>query len=174
MRESREASAFVALLIAYAVQTSIIARLQLPFGGPNLIFVLFLAWALQHDALSGALIGFVVGVLMDFAPPAISTAGAWTMVLCVVGYVMGTLAARSQDFGNSPIVGWFFLGFGLIAIFIGRIIVGAAIGESFSNLTSLSKSLAGLLGWDLVIAPLALWLSRRLYVSLSPRAEMLR
>jgi rod shape-determining protein MreD len=174
MRGSREASAFIALLFAYVLQTSVVARLQLPLGGPNLIFILFLAWALHHDALSGALIGFVVGLLMDFAPPAISTVGAWTIVLTIVGYGIGTLATRSQDLANSPVVGWIFVAGGLLAIFVGRIIIGASIGESEPNCPSLIKSLIGLLCWNLLLAPLALWLSKRLYVSLSPRAELLR
>jgi rod shape-determining protein MreD len=174
MRGSREASAFIALIFLYVVQTSVVARIQLPLGGPNLIFIFFLAWALRHEALSGALIGFVVGLLMDFAPPAISTAGAWTIVLSLVGYGIGTLATRSQDLANSPVVGWIFVGAGLIAIFVGRIIIGASIGEAQSSFASIFQSLIGLLCWNLLLAPFALWLSRRLFVSLSPGMELLR
>lgn len=174
MRGSREASAFIALLFVYVLQTSLIARLDLPLGGPNLIFVFFLAWVLQHDALSGAVIGFVVGLLMDFAPPGVSTAGVWTIVLTVVGYGLGTLATRSQDLGNSPVIGWIFLAAGLLAVFVGRLVIGASVGETQSSFPSLFKSLLGILSWNLLLAPLALWLSRRLYRALSPRSELLR
>jgi rod shape-determining protein MreD len=174
MRGSREASAFIALLIAYVLQTSVVARLQLPLGGPNLIFIFFLAWVLKHDAMTGAIIGFVVGLLMDFAPPAVSTAGAWTFVLAIVGYGIGTLATKSQDLGNSPVVGWIFMGAGLLAIFSGRVLLGASIGESLPGFGDLAKSLIGLLCWNLLLAPVALWFTGRLFHSLSPRAEMLR
>lgn len=174
MRSSREAGAFIALLVAYVLQTSVVARLDLPLGGPNLIFVFFLAWALQHDALSGAVIGFIVGLLLDFAPPAISTAGVWTIVLTVVGYGVGMIAVRSQDLGNSPVVGWIFLAAGLLAIFVGRFVVGASIGETQSSFSSLLKSLVGMLAWNLLLAPLALWFSRRFFRSLSPQSELLR
>lgn len=174
MRGSRETSAFIALIAAYVLQTSVIARIDMPLGGPNLIFVFFLAWALQHDALSGAVIGFIVGLLMDFAPPAVSTAGVWTIVLTAVGYGVGALAMRSQDLGRSPLVGWIFLGMGLLAIFVGRFVIGISIGETQPSSLSLFKSLLGILAWNLLLAPLALWLTKRFYRSLSPRSESLR
>ncbi|OIQ75236.1 hypothetical protein GALL_430960 [mine drainage metagenome] len=174
MRGSREASAFIALLFIYVLQTSVIARLNLPLGGPNLIFVFFLAWVLQHNAVSGAIIGSIVGLFMDFAPPGVSTAGVWMIVLTGVGYGLGALATSSKDLTNSPIVGWIFLGAGLLAIFFGRIVIGASIGETQAGFTSLTKSLLGTLSWNLLIAPLALWLSRKLYLGLSTRSELLR
>ncbi|HUW78362.1 MAG TPA: rod shape-determining protein MreD [Candidatus Nanopelagicaceae bacterium] len=174
MRGSRELSALIALLFAYVLQTSVIARLQLPLGGPNLVLILFLAWALQHEALHGALIGFTVGMLMDLAPPAISTVGAWTLVLTVVGYGISSLATRSQNLGNSPITDWLLCAVGLLAIFFGRIVVGAAVGEPEASLSALMDILAGLVTWNLLLAPFAIWLSRRLFSSLSPSAEMMR
>lgn len=174
MRGSREASGFVALLLIYVLQTSVIARLNLPLGGPNLIFVFFLAWVLRHDAMAGALIGFVVGLLMDFAPPAVSIAGVWTIVLTLVGYGLGTLATRSQDLDNSPLVAWVFLAAGLLATFLGRLLIGVSIGESQPNFSSLAKLLLGSFAWNLLLAPIGLWLSGRLYVAFSPRTESLR
>lgn len=174
MRGSREVSGFVALLLIYVIQTSVIARLNLPLGGPNLIFIFFLAWVLRHDAMAGALIGFVVGLVMDFAPPAVSTAGVWTIVLTAVGYGIGTLATKSQDLGNSPLVAWVLLAVGLLAIFVARLVIGSAIGETQSNFSSIGKTLLGLLSWNLLLAPLGLWFSRRLYTALAPRVELLR
>ena len=174
MRGSREVSAFVALLFIYVLQTSVVTRLNLPLGGPNFIFVFFLAWVLRHDAMSGALIGFIVGLLMDFAPPSVSTAGVWTVVLTAVGYGVGALAARSQDIGNSPVVAWLFFAVGLFALFVGRLAIGSAIGETQPIISSLAKTLLGLLAWNLIFAPLGLWLSGRLYLALSPQAKARR
>lgn len=174
MRGSREASAFVALIFIYVLQTSMIARINLPLGGPNLIFIFFLAWVLKHDRLSAAAIGFVVGLLMDLAPPGVSTAGVWTIVLTGVGYGVAVLATRSQDVANSPVVAWLFVASGLLAIFVGRFIIGASIGETEPSFVPLIKLLIGTLIWNLLFAPLALWLTNRLYQVLTPRSELLR
>jgi len=174
MRGSREISAFIGLLIVYVLQTSAIARLDLPLGGPNLIFVFFLAWTLRHEALSGALIGFIVGLLMDFAPPGSATAGVWMIVLTAVGYGVGAFATRSQDLRNSPVVAWMVVVAGLMSIFIGRFVIGISIGEAQLNLLAFFKLVLGGLLWNSLLAPLALWLSSRLYITLGSRSEALR
>ncbi len=174
MRIYRELSAGLVLFGAYVIQTSVIARLHLPLGGPNLIFLFFLTWAILHDAKFGALIGFTVGLLVDLAPPAASTAGEWSLVLTIVGYVIGATAMRNQEFRDSPLVDWGLIGLGLIAIFAGWLILGFFIGEPHRSGVELLKTLIGLVLWNLAIAPLVLTLAKRIYGMLSPKAELLR
>jgi len=174
MRITRELSAGIALLAAYVMQTSVIARLDLPLGGPNLIFLFFLTWAVLHDAMFGAMIGFTVGLLVDLAPPAASTAGEWTMVLTVVGYGIGAAASRNQEFRDSPLVDWGLIAAGLFAIFAGWLILGFFIGEPHRSGVELLKTLFGLLLWNLAIAPSVLAFSKRVYGAFGPRVELLR
>jgi len=174
MRGTREISAFIALLFGYVIQTSVIARLNLPMGGPNLVLVLFLVWALRHEAITAALVGFVVGLLLDLAPPGGSTVGVWMIVLTAVGYGVGSIAANNSDFRDSPVIAWLAVVAGLAFIFVGRFIIGISVGEAQLNFFALFKLLVGGLLWNSLLAPVALWFSKWMYATLSEQSDALR
>lgn len=79
----------VAVLIALVVQSTVLARLPLPGGAPDLLLVLVVALALAEGSLSGTVTGFVAGLLADLG--ADHELGRLAVVYTLVGYVAGAL-----------------------------------------------------------------------------------
>jgi len=72
---------------AVLLQTTVLARLPLPGGAPDLLLVLVVAFALAEGPLSGTLTGFAAGLLADLG--ADHELGRTALVLALVGYVAG-------------------------------------------------------------------------------------
>ena len=82
------------LLAAVFLQLTVVGNLRLPGGaGPDLVLVTVAALAVTGGPLEGALAGFCGGLALDVAPPAIHLVGQDALVLCLVGYGAGRLAA---------------------------------------------------------------------------------
>jgi rod shape-determining protein MreD len=76
----------------------VVARLSWPGPGePQLAALAVLAVALAAGARAGAVAGFGTGLLLDLLPPATHALGQWAFVLCLLGYVVGLLAADVVD-----------------------------------------------------------------------------
>ena len=78
------------VLSALLVQSTVLTRLPLPGGAPDLLLVLVVAFALAEGPRSGAVTGFVAGLLADLG--ADHELGRTALVLAVVGYSTGLLA----------------------------------------------------------------------------------
>ncbi len=86
------------LLVAAIAQGSLISRLNWPGPGePQFTALAVLAVALTAGARAGALAGFGVGLVLDLLPPATHATGQWAFVLCLLGYLIGLLAADVAD-----------------------------------------------------------------------------
>ncbi|MBX6389634.1 MAG: rod shape-determining protein MreD [Frankia sp.] len=123
------AVAAVVLLASVIIQLSVVARLALPLGRPDLVLTLLAAIALVEGPATGALLGFTVGLFGDLTSTHVL--GTSALVLCLVGYAAG-LAADLTD--RSVLAA-------LLAI------AGAAAGGTLGHL-----GLAALLG-DGAVAP---------------------
>ncbi len=79
----------VAVLIALVVQSTVLARLPLPAGAPDLLLVLVVALALAQGSLAGTVTGFVTGLLADLG--ADHELGRLAVVYTLVGYLAGSV-----------------------------------------------------------------------------------
>ena len=83
------------LLIAAILQASLIPRLELPGGGPNLTYVIVLAWALNAPVGQAALWAFLGGLFNDIlsaVPLGTSSLGLVLLVYLISG--LGTQVYR--------------------------------------------------------------------------------
>lgn len=84
----------VVVLLALVLQESVLARLPLPGGDPNLLLVLVLAVALVAGASVGMATGFAAGLLadLDSAHPV----GVLALCFGLAGFLAGLLDADSR------------------------------------------------------------------------------
>ncbi len=75
------------VLTALLVQSTVLTRLPLPGGAPDLLLVLVVAYALAEGPLSGTVTGFCAGLLADLTSD--HELGRTALVLALVGYVAG-------------------------------------------------------------------------------------
>lgn len=91
------------VLLAALTQVSLVARLDWPGAGqPQLAALVVLAVALRSGPRAGGVAGFGVGLLLDLLPPAAHATGQWAFVLCLLGALVGFLAA---DVAESALLG---------------------------------------------------------------------
>ena len=87
-----------AVLTALVLQSTVLARLPLPGGAPDLLLVLVVAFALAEGPRSGTLTGFAAGLLADLG--ADHELGRTALVLALVGYGAG-LVRDDPSYGAS-------------------------------------------------------------------------
>ena len=87
MSARRLALGAATLLTALLLQTTVLTRLPLPGGAPDLLLVLVVAFALAEGPRSGTVTGFVAGLLADLVGD--HELGRTALVLAVVGYAAG-------------------------------------------------------------------------------------
>ncbi|MEK9809012.1 MAG: rod shape-determining protein MreD [Candidatus Nanopelagicales bacterium] len=86
----------VLLLLAAVLELTLLAPLPFPGATPPLVLVTVAALAFAFGPTTGAVCGFVGGILLDVAPPAAGTLGIGALILTVVGYALGRLADPSD------------------------------------------------------------------------------
>jgi rod shape-determining protein MreD len=88
----------VVLLTATVAQVSLVARLPLPGGRPDLVLLLLATAAVVEGPVTGALLGFVTGLFGDLDSSHVL--GESALVLCLFGYLAGLVA---QSAGRSVV-----------------------------------------------------------------------
>lgn len=84
----------VALLLAVVLQGSVLARLPLPGGAPNLVLVLVLAVALSAGASAGMATGFAAGLLADLGSA--HPVGVLALCFALAGFLTGLLETDTE------------------------------------------------------------------------------
>jgi rod shape-determining protein MreD len=80
------------LVAALLVQLTNINGLALPWGGtPDLVLLCVIATGMVGGPASGVVAGFLAGLTLDLAPPAIQLVGQYALVFCLIGYGSGHL-----------------------------------------------------------------------------------
>lgn len=94
----------VLLVVAIALQTTLVNRLPLPGNGqPDLVLLIVLALATVGGPLPGMLTGFIGGLALDVAPPGSDLTGEKALVFCLAGYGCGLLGAwQRKEEENLP------------------------------------------------------------------------
>ncbi len=150
----------VLLVLAITAQTALFPLLPTAWFRPDLVLLVVVGVALSEGPLSGLRVGFVGGLLTDLLTT-LSPAGITTLVLTVVGFVVGSvrpyLATSSL---TAPLIVAFSAGLigtaatGTLALLLGDERVSAAM---------LLQASFAVAVFNVVLAPLALPLVHRLF-----------
>ncbi|WP_344356349.1 rod shape-determining protein MreD [Streptomyces gobitricini] len=154
------------VVVALVVQVSILARLQLPGAVPDLLLLVVVALALVYGHVSGALIGFGAGLLVDLAPPADHAVGRYALVLCVIGYLVGLAKPENGQLRSAtgPMAIVVAAAVGSTLLYAG---VGALVGDNAARHVGLVSLLITAVIYDLLLAPFTV----PLIMALARRAE---
>jgi rod shape-determining protein MreD len=138
------------LIVALALQTSVVSRLDLPGATPDLVLLVVVSLALADGPLTGVVAGFAAGIALDLVPPADHAVGRYAFVLTLVGY----LAGLAQDEAERSVVMPFVV---VAAAAAGATALYAGIGALFSDFGVDGRTLVGLLPtavlYDVLLAP---------------------
>lgn len=102
MHPARYVGILVLLLVVLLLQRTILARLDVPFGTPDLLVIVVAAVALQTGPVLGCFTGFLAGFGADLLSD--HALGRLAAVLCVVGYLLGMLREEAQRSVAIPLV----------------------------------------------------------------------
>jgi rod shape-determining protein MreD len=146
----RAAGLAALLLLAALSQGGLVARLPWPGPGePQLAALAVLAVALSGGARAGAVCGFGTGLLLDLLPPATHALGQWAFVLCLLGYVVGLLAADVVD--SAPLA----VAIAAVGAALAPLVFtaeGLALGDPRADLVGALERLPSVALWTLVLA----------------------
>lgn len=157
------AVALGALLLVIAVaQGAVLARLPwLGPGEPQVAALAVLTVALTAGARAGAVCGFGTGLLLDVLPPATHATGQWAFVLCLLGYLIGLLAADTVDSMLLPVA---LAAVGAALAPIAFTVLGLVLGDPRADLLAALQRLPSVALWTLVLPAFAVpvrWWRRR-------------
>lgn len=141
-------SAFV--ITALLVQVTILNRIPLPDGRPDLIVLVVVALALVRGPEYGALLGFAAGLAADVVPPADHTLGRLALAYAVVGYAAGLLEEVEE---RSVLATVLVVAGGSALAVIAYAGIGALLGDERITLAALGSSLLATVIYDVVLAP---------------------
>ena len=153
----------VTVVSALLLQTTVLARLPLPGGVPDLLLVLVVAFALVEGPLSGTVTGFAAGLLADLG--ADHEIGRAALVYALVGYAAGLLAddrPRSVLLPFAAVAGAAALAVTVYAL------EGLLLGDPRIGWSSYWPALAGTTAYSVVLVPLVVPLVGALVPRLHP------
>lgn len=137
------------VLTALLLQTTVLTRLPLPGGPPDLLLVLVVGFALVEGPLSGTVTGFVVGLLADLGSD--HELGRAALVYALVGYAAG----RAQDDRSRSLVRSLLV---VAAAAVGAVVAyaleGLLLGDPRVTGSAIWRSLAGTLTYSVLLTPL--------------------
>ena len=117
----RTAVAAAAVVVAVVLQGTLLARLPLPGGSPNLVLVLVLAVGLAAGGSAGMSVGFAAGLLADLLSD--HPVGLLALCFAAVGFLAGLLETDAERSVLWPLLivgvgatGTFLAYYGLLAL----------------------------------------------------------
>jgi rod shape-determining protein MreD len=141
----------VAIVISVVlVQVCIINRMRLPLGGPDLLVVVVVAFALVGGSQRGAVLGFFAGLMADVMPPTYHFAGELAFAYTVIGYLAGMLEAGEESSVLTIIGVVAGASVGVVVLYAG---LGDLLGNARITADATLHALAGTVVYDVVLAP---------------------
>ncbi|HWC34588.1 MAG TPA: rod shape-determining protein MreD [Mycobacteriales bacterium] len=132
------------------VQACVINRMRLPLGGPDLLLVVVVAFALVGGSQRGALLGFFAGLLADVMPPTDHFAGELAFAYTIVGYLAGMLDAGEESSVLTIIA---VVAGGSVAVVLLFAGLGDLLGNAHISAGATVHALAGTVVYDVILAP---------------------
>jgi rod shape-determining protein MreD len=141
----------VAVVITVVLaQVTVINRMRLPLGGPDLLLVVVVAFALVGGSQRGAMFGFFAGLTADVLPPTYHFAGELAFAYTIVGYLAGMLDAGEES-SVLTIIG--VVAGASIAVVLLFAMLGDLLGNARITGSATLRALAGTVVYDVVLAP---------------------
>lgn len=142
------------VLPAVLLQTTVLARLPLPGGAPDLLLVLVVAFALAEGPLSGTVTGFAAGLLADLG--ADHELGRTALVLALVGYVAGHVP-DGRSYGGagerSTLLPFVVVGLSAAAAVTVYAAEGVLLGDPRVTTSAYLRALAGTVPYCVLLTP---------------------
>ena len=160
MRTGTAPGVAVALAVALAVvlQSSVLARLPLPGGPPNLVLVLVVAVGLAGGASAGLATGFAAGLLTDLLSA--HPVGLLALCFALAGFVAGLLEA---DVERSVLLPMVVVGLATLAVGLTYLAVLGLLGrQSADGIGALPGTVLYNVMLTPFVVPLVAVISRRL------------
>ena len=139
----------VTVLTALLVQSTVLARLPLPGGVPDLLLVLVVAFALVEGPLSGTVTGFVTGLLADLGSA--HALGRSALAYALVGYLAGLLQDDRPRSPLLPVVAVAAAAVGAVATYA---LEGLLLGDPRITGPAFWRSLGGTVTYSVLLTPL--------------------
>ena len=145
---ARVAAVAAVVIVALALQSTLLARLTLLGVIPQLVLVVVVSLAYTDGERVGVVVGFAAGLLQDLLLPGQSILGLTALVYTFIGYAAGTLRQFAPaDSVWTPVVSvaiasavW-ELSYALLSIIMGRPWVGVAYTGKVAGLVVLYNTL---------------------------------
>ena len=142
------------VLPAVLLQTTVLARLPLPGGAPDLLLVLVVAYALAEGPLSGTVTGFAAGLLADLG--ADHELGRTALVLALVGYLAGQVHDGPSYGGSgerSTLLPFVVVGLSAAAAVTLYAVEGLLLGDPRVTTSAYLRALAGTVPYSVLLTP---------------------
>jgi rod shape-determining protein MreD len=137
------------VVTALLLQATVLARLPLPGGVPDLLLVLVVAFALVEGPLSGTVTGFVTGLLADLGSD--HELGRTALAYALVGYLVGLLQDDRPRSPLLPLGAVALAGAGAVTTYA---LEGLLLGDPRISSGSFWPSLAGTVTYSVLLTPL--------------------
>jgi rod shape-determining protein MreD len=150
-------------IMMHVLQEAFVTQFRIAGGGFSLFLIFALLWAALSTPNSGALIGFVAGLLMDLSQSASGAFGQWTLVLILVGFGISYLGIGYENVRLNPFTITFLVTVSVLAARVLYLIISVLLGENLGTLTSIGTSLLIGVLWSAAIVPIMMPLVARAY-----------
>lgn len=152
------------MIVLAAIQASVVPQIRLLGGGPELVFLMVLAWSINADLEEGVVWAFIGGIAYDLLSAA--PTGATTLGLLVVVFAVSGLGRQVFRIG-------FFLLIGLVLagtlvqqlVFVGVLLFA---GRTISIPFDLAYVIAPTMFYNLLLIWPTYWFARRLQRRFAP------
>ena len=148
------------VFVAALLQSAVFSSIEVLGGTPDLLLVTLLGIALLRGSITGAVAGFVGGLVLDIAN--MGTLGVSSLLLTLAGYWTGRYGETTgRDRFQAPILSVLVL---TVLVTIGGYALHFMLGEDVSARHALLDTLLPTLGLNLIIAAPVFALCRALLV----------
>lgn len=137
------------VVTALLLQTTVLARLPLPGGVPDLLLVLVVAFALAEGPLSGTVTGFAAGLLADLG--ADHELGRLALAYALVGYAAGLVQDEPR---RSPLTPFLVVAGSAAGAVTAFALEGALLGDPRITMSTFWPALAGTTTYSVLLTPL--------------------
>ena len=156
MREAWLVAAMV--FVAALLQSAIFSSLMILGGTPDLLLVTLLGISLLRGSVTGALAGFLGGLVLDVAN--LGTLGVTSLLLTLAGYWTGRYGETTgRDRAHAPFLAVVVL---TVLVAVGGLLLHYMLGEDVSARHALLQTLIPTLALNLIIAAPVFALCRRI------------
>jgi rod shape-determining protein MreD len=146
------------VVVAALLQSAVFSSLEVLGGTPDVLLVTLLGIALLRGSVTGAVAGFVGGLVLDIAN--MGTIGVSSLLLTVAGYWAGRYGETTgRDRTHAPFLAVVVL---TVLTAVGGLALHYMLGEDVSARRALFDTLLPTLGLNLIIAAPLFALCRRL------------